>query len=174
MRLVTGDQSLQRINTSMKKIILSLLFIVLCGIAAAQEKKYYNEEVDGMAQVKAATELARQSERYVLCQVGGNWCPWCIRFAQFATTDSVVAPLIEKNFVYVHINYSKANKNREAMKYLGNPARFGFPVFVILNEEGTPIHIQESASLEEGKSYNRKKVQNFLSLWTKEAVTKEL
>ena len=171
---MTGDQSLQRINTFMKKIILSLLFIALCGIAAAQEKKYYNEEIDGMAQIKAATELARQSERYVLCQVGGNWCPWCIRFAQFATTDSVVAPLIEKNFVYVHINYSKANKNREAMKYLGNPTRFGFPVFVILNEEGTPIHIQESASLEEGKSYNRKKVQNFLSLWTKEAVTKEL
>ena len=85
---------------------------------------------------------------------GSDWCPWCIRFANFATTDSVIAPLIERNFVYVHINYSKANKNPEAMKYLGNPARFGFPVFVILDEEGKPIHIQESASLEEGKSYD--------------------
>ena len=127
-----------------------------------------------MAQIKAAATLAKQSGRYVLCQVGGNWCPWCIRFAQFATTDSVVAPLLEKNFVYVHINYSKENKNREAMKYLGNPGRFGYPVFVILDEEGTPIHIQESASLEEGKGYNRKKVENFLKLWTKEAVTAEI
>ena len=57
------------------------------------------------------------------------------------------------------------------MKYLGNPARFGFPVFVVLDENGTPLHIQESASLEEGKGYNRKKVVNFLSLWTKESVT---
>lgn len=158
----------------MKKLFLVFLLLASCSVAIAQEKKYYNEEIDGMAQIKAATELARQSGRYVLCQVGGNWCPWCIRFAQFATTDSVIAPLLEKNFVYVHINYSKANKNRAAMKYLGNPTRFGFPVFVILNEEGTPIHIQESASLEEGKSYNRKKVENFLRLWTKEAVTKEL
>ena len=69
------------------------------------------------------------------------------------------------------INKTRIYKNPEAMKYLGNPARFGFPVFVILDEEGKPIHIQESASLEEGKSYDRKKVENFLSLWTKKAVT---
>ena len=58
----------------------------------------------------------------------------------------------------------------EAMKYLGNPARFGFPVFVILNNEGQPIHIQESESLEEGKGYSEKKVIKFLSLWTDKAV----
>ena len=155
----------------MKRIVLVLLLLAGIGAVLAQEKKYYNEEVDAMAQIQTASMLAKQSGRYVLCQVGGNWCPWCIRFANFATTDSVIAPLIERNFVYVHINYSKANKNPEAMKYLGNPARFGFPVFVILDEEGKPIHIQESASLEEGKSCDRKKVENFLSLWTKKAVT---
>ena len=155
----------------MKRIVLVLLLLAGIGAVLAQEKKYYNEEVDAMAQIQTASMLAKQSGRYVLCQVGGNWCPWCIRFANFATTDSVIAPLIERNFVYVHINYSKVNKNPEAMKYLGNPARFGFPVFVILDEEGKPIHIQESASLEEGKSYDRKKVENFLSLWTKKAVT---
>lgn len=155
----------------MKRIVLVLLLLAGIGAVSAQEKKYYNEEVDAMAQIQTASMLAKQSGRYVLCQVGGNWCPWCIRFANFATTDSVIAPLIERNFVYVHINYSKANKNPEAMKYLGNPARFGFPVFIILDEEGKPIHIQESASLEEGKSYDRKKVENFLSLWTKKAVT---
>lgn len=154
----------------MRKIVLFILIMLSVGAASAQEK-YYNEKVDGMAQIQAASIVAKQSGRYVLCQVGGNWCPWCIRFANFATTDSVIAPLIERNFVYVHINYSKENKNPEAMKYLGNPARFGFPVFVILDEDGKPIHIQESASLEEGKSYDRKKVENFLTLWTKKAVT---
>ena len=146
---------------------------ICCGGINAQDK-WYNEDLDGMVQIEAATTLAQQSGRYVLCQVGGNWCPWCIRFAQFATTDSVVAPLIAKNYVYIHVNYSKGNKNKAAMKYLGNPTRFGFPVFVILNEKGEPIHIQESASLEEGKGYSRKKVENFLRLWTKEAVEKEL
>ena len=155
----------------MKKIILSLLLTLGIAFSAAAQESWYNEKIDGMAQIQAATMLAKQSGRYVLCQVGGNWCPWCIRFAQFATTDSVVAPLIEKEFVYVHINYSKENKNVEAMRYLGNPARFGFPVFVILDDDGHPIHIQESESLEQGKGYDRAKVQKFLSLWTKKAVT---
>lgn len=56
------------------------------------------------------------------------------------------------------------------MKYLGNPARFGFPVFVILNEKGEPIHIQNSAYLEEGKGYSEQKVVEFLNAWTPNAV----
>lgn len=142
---------------------------VAMTVVWAQEKPY-NEEIDAMAQIKGAVTLAQQTNRYVLCQVGGNWCPWCIRFAQFAVSDSVIAPIIEKDYVYIHVNYSKGNKNLEAMKFLGNPGRFGYPVFVILNEKGEPIHIQESESLEEGKGYSRKRVQKFLTLWNKSAV----
>lgn len=109
-----------------------------------------------------------------MCQVGGNWCPWCLRFAEFATKDSVIAPLMKENYVYIHVNYSKGNKNLEAMKFLGNPGRFGYPVFVVLNEEGTPIHIQESESLEEGKGYSCKKVEKFLRLWNKKAIESEV
>lgn len=152
------------------KRILFLCLLALSSMAYGQEK-VYDESLDAMKQIREATALAQQTKRYVLCQVGGNWCPWCLRFAEFAKTDSVVAPLIEREFVYVHINYSRDNKNPEAMRYLGNPARFGFPVFVILDEQGKPIHIQESASLEQGKSYDSKKVANFLSLWTQKAVT---
>ena len=159
----------------MKKIALSLFFVVMVAVSAiAQEKKNYDEGLDAMKQIKAAVVLAQQTDRYVLCQVGGNWCPWCLRFAQFATTDSVIAPLLEKNFVYVHINYSKQNKNLEAMKFLGNPGRFGYPAFVVLDQKGQPIHIQESESLEEGKGYSRKRVERFLQLWTKQAVEAEV
>ena len=154
----------------MKKFFLSLVLLSAFAFASAQEK-IYDESLNGMEQIEKAITEARESGRYVLCQVGGNWCPWCLRFAQFATTDTAIAPLIKDEFIYIHVNYSKDNKNPEAMEFLGNPARFGFPVFVIINDEGRPIHIQESASLEEGKSYDRKKVKNFLSLWTKKAVT---
>lgn len=155
----------------MKKFFLIISLLAAFGFASAQEK-VYDESLNGMEQIDQAIAEAHESGRYILCQVGGNWCPWCLRFAEFATTDTAVAPLIQKEFIYIHVNYSKDNKNPEAMEFLGNPARFGFPVFVILNDEGRPIHIQESASLEKDKSYDPKKVKNFLSLWTKEAVTK--
>lgn len=154
----------------MKKIILVMLLVLASVGAVNAQAKVYNEQLDAMQQIKEAVAEARQSGRYVMCQVGGNWCPWCLRFAQFAATDSVVAPLMEQNFVYIHVNYSKGNPNEKAMEYLGNPGRFGYPVFVVLNSKGEPIHIQESESLEEGKGYNRKRVERFLQLWSKDAV----
>ena len=146
-----------------------VIAIAGCGSVWAQNK-IYDESADGMAQLKEAMTTAQTTGKYVLCQVGGNWCPWCLRFAAFADTNAMVHPVIEKNFVYVHVNYSKANKNPEAMKFLGNPARFGFPVFVIIDDKGVPIHIQNSAYLEEGKGYDEKKVSEFLLNWTPEAV----
>lgn len=154
----------------MKRAFTLILFLALTVGAMAQQHKYYDESADAMAQLREAIQKADAEGRYVLCQVGGNWCPWCTRFAMFATQDSLINDLISKNFVYIHLNYSRDNKNPEAMKYLGNPARFGFPVFVIVTGVGKPIHIQNSAYLEEGQGYSEKKVLEFLQLWTPEAV----
>lgn len=154
----------------MKKI----LFLILAGIINLQlfaQQKVYNEKLDGMQQINTAIRQAQQENKYVLCQVGGNWCPWCLRFAEFAKTDTAVNQIIQDNFIYIHVNYSKDNKNPEAMQFLGNPARFGFPVFVIINTEGKPIHIQNSAYLEEGKGYSETLVKDFLLHWTPQAVT---
>lgn len=159
----------------MKKLFLFLAMLMgLTYGIQAQAPKVYDEGIDAMEQIKKAVEEARATDRYVMCQVGGNLCPWCLRFAEFAAKDSVIAPLMKENYVYIHVNYSKANKNLEAMKYLGNPGRFGYPVFVVLNEKGEPIHIQESESLEEGKGYSRKRVEKFLRLWNRKAVEAEV
>ncbi len=158
----------------MKKLLLFLALTMGLTYGMQAQVKVYNENIDAMEQIQQAVEEARASGRYVMCQVGGNWCPWCVLFAKFAQTDSVIAPLMEENYVYIHVNYSKQNKNLEAMKYLGNPGRFGYPAFVVLNEKGEPIHIQESESLEEGKGYSRKRVEKFLRLWNKKAVEAEV
>lgn len=133
-------------------------------------KKVYEETADGMAQIDQAIELAQATNRKVICQVGGNWCPWCLKFAQFITEDPEIATLIEKHYVYVHLNTSKENKNKEALARLGNPGRFGYPALVILNRDGMVMQIQNSAYLESGKSYDRKKVLEFFQNWTDEAI----
>jgi len=156
----------------MKRLVLLLAFTAIAFVCQAQVN-VYDEGLDAMQQIKDATALAQKTNRYVLCQVGGNWCPWCLRFADFAKKDSVIAPLIEQNFVYIHVNYSKGNKNEKAMRFLGNPGRFGYPAFVVLNREGKPIHIQESESLEEGKGYSRQRVEKFLRLWNRKTVEAE-
>ena len=59
---------------------------------------------------------------------------------------------------------------RESSEYYRRSARFGFPVLVILDMDGRPMHIQNSAYLELEKSYDRKKVLQFLQNWTQKAV----
>ncbi|HSI90563.1 MAG TPA: hypothetical protein VK927_05565, partial [Adhaeribacter sp.] len=56
------------------------------------------------------------------------------------------------------------------LKELDYPQRFGFPVFVVLNEKGQRLHTQNSAYLEEDKGYSRKKVLEFLQQWSKPAL----
>jgi hypothetical protein len=56
------------------------------------------------------------------------------------------------------------------MKRLNNAGRFGFPVMVVLDEEGRVLHIQDSSFLEEGKGYNKEKVMRFFANWTRKAV----
>ena len=165
----------------MKKFLL-LLALLLPLTAAAQEglKKVYDETLDQNAQIDDALKTARAKGKFVVCQVGGNWCPWCLRFADFITKDAEISKLISDNFVYIHVDYSprtfKGDPARKArsesmMKRLGSPARFGFPVFVVLGPDGKVLHIQDSSFLEEGQGYSKEKVTRFLRSWTPEAVS---
>ncbi|MBP9991622.1 MAG: thioredoxin family protein [Bacteroidales bacterium] len=154
----------------MKKT-LAILFGLLMSVSLfAQNDKPYDEQANAMEQINTAVAQANAEGKYVLCQVGGNWCPWCLRFSQMAESDTTIHQIIDQNFVYIHVNFSQKNKNQEAMKRLQNPGRFGFPVFVILDGEGNVIHIQNSEYLEEGKGYSIKKVVDFLFQWTPTSV----
>ena len=153
-------------------LFLVAIFMFVTSVSGQTDapKAIYDETADAMAAIKEAAAQAKSQNKYVFCQVGGNWCPWCLRFADFVQKDTVVAKVLHDNYVYIHVNWSRANKNPEAMRHLGNPARFGFPVFVILDGNGTPLHIQNSSYLEKDKGYDTQKVVDFLRNWSPQAV----
>jgi len=135
-----------------------------------QQVKLYDPALDGMKQIKDATAMAKKVNKHVLIQYGGNWCGWCIKFDGFCKADTSIMRIINDNYIPVKLNYSPENKNDAANEYLGNPTRFGFPVFVIVDGNGKVIHIQDSGLLEEGQGYNKKKVVGFFSNWTASAI----
>ena len=164
----------------MKKVILSLLVVCFTLTINTQTalKKVYNEDVNPIEQIEQAVVKANAEGKFVICQVGGNWCPWCLKFADFITNDSTISNLIADNFEYIHVNYNPRRSQSEEkqaqgialMKRLNNAGRFGYPVFVVLDEEGAILHIQDSSFLEEGEGYNQKKVLRFFKNWTPKAV----
>ena len=166
--------------TNMKRIILALCAAVLAVTAQAQTalKKVYNEEINPLEQIDQAIGKAKEEGKFVVCQVGGNWCPWCLRFADFISKDTTISKVIDENFEYIHVNYNPRKSESEEkqlqakalMERLNNCGRFGFPVFVIIDNEGKLIHIQDSSFLEEGQGYNQEKVLRFFQNWTPESV----
>ena len=164
-----------------RKFILLLLVSALgLGVNAQTAlKKVYDEDINPVEQIDQAVVKAKLEGKFVVCQVGGNWCPWCLRFADFITNDKTISKLINDNFVYIHVNYNPRKSEGEAkaqlaktmLKRLNNPARFGFPVFVVLDESGRVLHIQDSSCLEEGEGYDKEKVIRFFKNWTPASLT---
>lgn len=166
--------------------LIALLTILFSPVGAAatesaQEnlKKVYDETIDPLVQLDNAIASASQSRQYVLCQLGGNWCKWCLRLAQFVNQDEEISKLIKDNYKFIHVNYNPKIRNRDSaeqaktdqlLKRLGNPGRFGYPVLIVLDGKGRVLHIQDSSFLEEGDSYSRNKVLRFLRNWTPSAV----
>ena len=163
-----------------KKLFLAIVAVLFALTTNAQKalKKVYNENINPIEQIDQAVAKAKSEGKFVICQVGGNWCPWCLKFADFIEKDTTISKIIADNFEYIHVNYNprksqgeeKLAQGRALMKRLNNAGRFGYPVFVVLDEEGRILHIQDSGLLEEGEGYNQKKVLSFFKNWTPKAV----
>jgi thioredoxin-related protein len=159
------------------KNILVITFCLFSYIAAAQTaaEKLYHPEADAEKDIAAAIKQAKAENKYVLIQGGGNWCGWCIEFARFCKADPKIDSVIKAGFVWYHLNYSKENENKKIFAKYGYAQRFGFPVFIILNEKGERIHTQNSVYLEDGKkSYTRSTVQEFLEMWAPRALNPKM
>lgn len=155
----------------MKKSILLFLSSFILLIAGAQEKKLYDPNADAAKDIAAALKKASAENKFVLLQAGGNWCSWCIEFARIAKEDKHIDSVINASFIWYELNWSKENQNKEIFARYGFPQRFGFPVFIILDAQGERIHTQNSEYLEDGKkSYDLKKVQAFLEIWSPHAL----
>lgn len=154
--------------------VLIISFISLVASAQNEEKKLYDPKADAAADIEIAIKKANAENKYVLLQAGGNWCGWCIEFAKFCIADPSIYSVINSSFVWYHLNWSKENENKKLFAKYGYPQRFGFPVFIILNAKGERIHTQCSEYLEDGKkSYDQKKVLEFLEQWCPKALASE-
>lgn len=165
-------------------LIIAVIAALFSASASAQTglKKVYDEEINQLEQIDKAVAQAKREGKFVICQLGGNWCPWCLKFADYISKDSDITKIINDNFVYIHVNYNPrmakskdeavAKRAAALMKRLDNAGRFGYPVFIVLDKNGKVIHIQDSGYLEEGEGYNKEKVMRFFKNWTPTAVGK--
>lgn len=139
--------------------------------AALAEKaklpKPYDAKANAEKDIENLVAKAKRENKNIMIQAGGNWCIWCLRFNQYVQTTPELKKLVDDNYLYYHLNYSPENKNEKVFSKYGNPGdEFGYPVFIVLDQNGKMIHVQQSDVLEEGKGYSLEKVKEFFKSWT--------
>ena len=158
-----------------KRQVVLLLVIMICGNSLWSQDmtkfNLYRPQENAVQKIAEAVATAKANKKHLFIQIGGNWCIWCARFEDFVKTDPSIDSVVKANYVVYHLNYSKENYNSAILSKYGFPQRFGFPVFLVINGDGNLIHTQNSAYLEEGKSYSKEKVLEFFNHWTPRALT---
>ena len=77
-----------------------------------------------------------------------------------------MAAALEQHYLIMKVNYGDENRNEEFLKaYPKVPA---YPHFFVLDGDGTFLHSQGTAELEEGRGYNEDVFLAFLEKWQPE------
>ena len=117
-------------------LIAALLFLTYSSSFAQESAApLYHPETDAKAEVHDAISQAAAQHKNVMLMIGGNWCRWCIMFDKMVKDNIDVDSTLNANFIFAHINFSKENRNLDLLTQWTFPQRFGFPVFVVLNDE---------------------------------------
>lgn len=134
---------------------------------AAEEKaklpKPYDPKADAQADINKLVAQAKKEGKNIMIQAGGNWCIWCLRFNNFVQTTPELKEIVDKKYLYYHLNYSPDNKNEKVFaQYVDIKEKQGYPFFIILDQNGKMIYIlKDSRALEKENGYDKEKVKKF-------------
>ena len=174
----------------MKRLLVSLKLTICCvalvtGVCAQESGKQepsrnqaqgkgkamkyvpvhkYDPARNAEQDIRDAVAEAESVGKRILLEVGGEWCIWCHIMDAFFEKNPELLALREKNFIMVKINYSEENKNEPLLSRY--PPINGYPHLFVLERDGKLLHSQDTAKLEEGKSYNLAKFMAFLKEWS--------
>jgi hypothetical protein len=74
-----------------------------------------------------------------------------------------VAKVLAEHFLVMKVNYSSENRNEEFLA--DYPTIPGYPHLFVLETDGSRLHSQGTAELEEGSGYSEQAVLEFLNQW---------
>lgn len=114
---------------------------------AAVEREKFDPAKNPNDDLQAAITKATKENKRIILDVGGEWCGWCRKMDYYFLENKALAKLRGENFVWVKINMSEENENKEFLaKY---PPIAGYPYLFVLETNGSLLHSQDTAQLEE-------------------------
>lgn len=122
----------------------------------------YNEQADAASQLDAAFARARASNKRVLVDFGGNWCPDC-RILAGVMEIPEIAIFVKEKYEVVNIDVGQFNRNLSLVQRMGVRKLKGVPTVVIATADGQPLNVSTSAYLANAGSMTPQGIANWLA-----------
>jgi thioredoxin 1 len=160
-------------------VIAALLFTVN---SAAQFKRVplqapaqpnpqlYRADANAAQDIHRALATAAKQHKNVLLDFGGNWCIDC-HVLENAFHQPRIAPLLNSNYIVVHVDVGKYEKNLDlAKKYHVNLEK-GVPSLAVLDAQGKVLY--GTSDFERARMMSEDDVIQFLDKWKPAAEKKQ-
>jgi thioredoxin 1 len=151
-----------------------LAALLLTVISAAQFKRVplqapanpnpqlYRADANAAQDIRRALAAAAKQHKNVLLDFGGNWCIDC-HVLENAFHQPRIAPLLNSNYIVVHVDVGKYDKNLDlAKKYHVNLEK-GVPSLAVLDAMGKVLYA--TGDFERAHLMSEDDVIQFLDKW---------
>lgn len=131
----------------------------------------YDPARNAFADGYAALKLARETNRRVLIEVGGDWCKWCHAMDRYLDRHPEVKQQLHRTFVMLKVNVSEENDNAEFLKVF--PAPLGYPHMYVADHKGKLLQSKDTGEFFVNGRYSRQRFLDFFSEWAVPAELKK-
>ena len=149
----------------MRTVKLLFLFLVLAaGTARPADTPIYPDPSQAKGDLAAALKTAAATHKRVLLDFGGNWCPDC-KVLDIYFHDQANSPLVQANFVVVHVNVGRFDANQDIAEKYQIPLKKGVPAMAVLSDHGQLLFSQQTGQFEDMRHMESSSLTEFLTKW---------
>jgi thiol:disulfide interchange protein len=130
----------------------------------AVKKHLYSAEDDPKADIAAALQQAGAEHKRVILDFGGDWCGDC-QVLDIYLHQSPNVDLFQKNFLLVHVDIGRYDKNLDIADKYDIPLKKGVPALAVLDSDGKLLYSQQSAEFGDMRYMYPTSVTDFLNKW---------
>jgi thioredoxin 1 len=146
--------------------VLTVLFAFAFSSVPARsaERDIYPPPNQAKIDLAAALDASAATHKRIILDFGGNWCTDCHVLDRYFH-DSANGPILEANYILVHVNIGRMDENVDIAERYRIPLRKGVPALAVLGEHGELLYSQKTGEFEGMRGMQSSAVTDFLVRW---------
>src|SRR5258708_17267424 len=153
-----------RVRANWTSAILARVVALSVFPGGSAERAIYPEPGQAKGDLAAALAASAAAHKRIILDFGVYWCPDC-HVLDLYFHDPVNRPILEANYILVHVNIGRMNENIDIAERYQIPLRKGVPALAVLGERGELLYSQKTGEFEAMRGMQSSAVTDFLVRW---------